>query len=106
MGLCRTSDGSKLKLPSFFQRPPPAEPVLVADNIPREDVTNEIIRTYKYVYGMFQNWSITNVENLIYSPEGVLLPPSSEIKVVGCEYRPELELRHAGGIEDWEVYCR
>lgn len=106
MGLCRTSDGSILKLPSFFQRNPPPEPVLVSDNMSQEDVVNEILRTFKYVYGMFQNWSITNVENLVYSPEGTLVQPSSEILVTGCNYRPELELRHAGGIEDWEVYCR
>ncbi|GMH42329.1 hypothetical protein BSKO_10248 [Bryopsis sp. KO-2023] len=102
----RMNDGTYMKPPSFFRRLPPAEPVLVSDKMPLHEITQEILRTFRNVYGMFQNWRITNIDGLRFSSEGRLLMPPPEIRVRGCNYRPELELRHAGGIEDWEVFCR
>lgn len=72
----------------------------------KEAVTSEIHATFKNVYGMFQNWKITHIDGLKFSEDGTFEQTAPEVNIKGCNYRPELELRHAGGIEDWEVHCR
>ena len=105
----RFGPGMPIKLPSFFTRKPPPLAVYVPQRCDLEEVKRCITLAFKETYLMFKEWSVVYVHGLRFGGrKSRLMPlePDAVVRVKGKDIRNEPELRHAGGIEDWEVSCR
>ncbi|CAD7700355.1 unnamed protein product [Ostreobium quekettii] len=105
----RFGSGKAVKLPSFFKRKPPAMAVYVPERCDIEEAKRRIQAAFKETYLMFKDWSVVHIQGLRFGGRKSRLMPVDEgavVKVKGKDIHNEPELRHAGGIEDWEVSCR
>ena len=69
-------------------------------------VKHAVEEAFTKIYSMFELWSVGTMSNLKLENSVLEAPSEKIIDVRGHMFRPELELRHSGGIEDWEVLCR
>ena len=91
--------------PEFFRQPPPAEEVFVPAGSSMVTVKRAVEEAFCKIYCMFEVWSVGAMSNFKLETPVLESPCEKIIEVRGHMFRPELELRHSGGIEDWEVLC-
>ena len=91
--------------PEFFKQPPPPEEVFVPLGTTMVAVKHAVEEAFSKIYSMFEMWSVGTLSNLKLQNSCIESPSEKIIEVKGHRFRPELELRHSGGIEDWEVLC-
>lgn len=68
-------------------------------------VKEKIESVFRKTYAMFDEWKILTLSNLRLDGPSLEMPSEKVIEIKGNGFSPKLELRHAGGIDDWEVEC-
>ena len=107
--MSRFGPGRPIKLPGFFTRKPPPLAVYAPQRCDSEEVKHRITAAFKETYMMFRHWSVLSVHGLRFGGRKsrlMAVEPDVLVTVKGTDIHNEPELRHAGGIEDWEVSCR
>eukprot|EP00210_Caulerpa_lentillifera_P004182 g3988.t1 len=94
------------EMPSFLSTPPPPEEIRVPVGSTVVAIKHAVEESFSQIYSMFELWSVGALAKLKLENQVLESMPSGLIvEVKGKILRNELELRHSGGVEDWEVIC-